>query len=348
MPTTPFLPPPPTSQGSALSPTDYQWMLIVQGLAPLYEVDTSRGSYTEKLPPAGVGTSGQTGQCKEIVYVKTSADANTDTITGAITGPVALKTQYQVARFKSDGTNWFAVGTTGSGSGPALQVNGVPNADQALLNLFAGSNVTLTDAGAGKVVIAATGGTAFSGSGAYFFGPGITDPAAIFSLLGGNAPSGSAAGVLAANVVVVYLFALLAEWTISKVTTESNDSFGGVTATFGIYDVAGNKVLDAGAFSCLAASGVQVNAIAPVTLPPGLYWHAQATTSTNDPHFPGLIVAAGGHTPAIMAFLLKNATRAATAANPLVVGVLPATLGALTPFTPSNANGDGICCPLYE
>jgi len=155
MPTTPYLPPAPTSQGSNLSQADYMWMLIVQGLAPLYEVDTSKGSYSEALPPAGVGTSGQTGQGKEIIYVKTSADANTDTITGAKTGPVTLSTQYQVARFKSDGTYWYAVNSS-SGSSLSLEVNGTPNIDQALLNLFAGSGITITDDGAGKIVIAAS------------------------------------------------------------------------------------------------------------------------------------------------------------------------------------------------
>lgn len=163
MPTTPYLPPAPTSQGSNLSQADYMWMLIVQGLAPLYEVDTSKGSYSEALPPAGVGTSGQTGQGKEIIYVKTSADANTDTITGARTGPVTLSTQYQVARFKSDGTYWYAVNSS-SGSSLALEVNGTPNIDQALLNLFAGSGITITDDGAGKIVIAASSASIPSGT----------------------------------------------------------------------------------------------------------------------------------------------------------------------------------------
>lgn len=112
MPTTPYLPPPPTTQGSNLSQTDYQWLLIVQGLAAIYEVDTSAGSYSEALPAAGVGSSGQTGQCKEIIYLKTSADANGDTITGAKTGSVTLTAQNSYVRFKSDGTNWYQVGGT--------------------------------------------------------------------------------------------------------------------------------------------------------------------------------------------------------------------------------------------
>lgn len=110
MPTTPYTPPPPTTQGSALSPTDYQWMLIVQNLAPLYEVDTSAGSYAENPPAAGVSSSGQTGQSKEITYVKTSADGNSYTLNGVKGGPYMLTMQYQFLKIKSDGTNWWKVG----------------------------------------------------------------------------------------------------------------------------------------------------------------------------------------------------------------------------------------------
>lgn len=47
---------------------------------------------------------------------------------------------------------------TGGGGGPALQVDGTPNADQSLLNLVAGTGITVTDEGAGAVSIAASGG----------------------------------------------------------------------------------------------------------------------------------------------------------------------------------------------
>lgn len=43
-------------------------------------------------------------------------------------------------------------------SGLTLEVGGVPNGSQALLNLAAGSNITLTDNGTGTVTIASTGG----------------------------------------------------------------------------------------------------------------------------------------------------------------------------------------------
>lgn len=42
----------------------------------------------------------------------------------------------------------------------ALEVNSTPNSSQTLLNLIAGSNVTITDGGSGNITIAATAGTA--------------------------------------------------------------------------------------------------------------------------------------------------------------------------------------------
>jgi hypothetical protein len=113
MPTTPYLPQPPTQMASNLSPTDYNWQLIVQGLAPLFEVDTSKGSYSESVPAAGVNSAnpatGQSAQGKEIIYVKTSPDSNTYTLNGVQGGPLTLTAQYQSFRIKSDGTKWWKV-----------------------------------------------------------------------------------------------------------------------------------------------------------------------------------------------------------------------------------------------
>lgn len=104
------LPPPPTTQGSNLSPSDHQWLLIVQNLAPLVLIDTTAGPITIPLPDPGVAASGQTGQGKEIIYKKISADGNTATITGGAEGPQTITLQYAAIRFKSDGTDWWVVG----------------------------------------------------------------------------------------------------------------------------------------------------------------------------------------------------------------------------------------------
>lgn len=105
---------PPPTRSHAVDDKGYlavplrQWLFTVQNLLPLRVGDTSGGPITEALPPAGLNsTTGQSNQNQEILYIKSSADANAWTITGAITGTVALTAQYAVARFKSDGTNWW-------------------------------------------------------------------------------------------------------------------------------------------------------------------------------------------------------------------------------------------------
>jgi hypothetical protein len=58
--------------------------------------------------------------------------------------------------YSYSGTAWAVL--SGGGGGPALKVNGTLNLDQALLNLIAGTNITITDGGSGAITIAASGG----------------------------------------------------------------------------------------------------------------------------------------------------------------------------------------------
>jgi hypothetical protein len=265
------------------------------------------------------------------------------------------------------GTGTFDVGTwipntviswVGQVLGPptpplALEVNGTPNVDQALLNITGVGTVSVVDLGNGTLQITGTGGAAFGGNGAYFFGPGITDSALILGFTNWNqATLNLANGALTANQVTVYLFELLDPFTISKASLLATNNTGGVTATCGIYDKNGNKVLDAGSFVVLTGPGIQTNNVnggTPVTLPAGIYFHAQAATTAGGgvTFVPGIQVSSAAATNVLPLFN-KNATRIAIAANPLVAGVLPATLGALTPFAASSGNGDNIVCPMYE
>jgi hypothetical protein len=103
--------PPPTTQGSNLSASDHRWLLIVQQMAPLVLIDTTTGDESIALPDPGIdASSGQTGQNKEIIYKKISADSNTASITGGAEGTQTLTMQYAGIRFKSDGTDWWVVG----------------------------------------------------------------------------------------------------------------------------------------------------------------------------------------------------------------------------------------------
>lgn len=73
-----------------------------------------------------------------------------------------LKTVSHDATLSGDGTpeNPLKVEST---SGLTLETNSTPNGDQTLLNLVAGTNITLTDNGTGTVTIDATGGSGSPG-----------------------------------------------------------------------------------------------------------------------------------------------------------------------------------------
>lgn len=193
--------------------------------------------------------------------------------------------------------------------------------------------------------------TTLSVAGNCFFGPGVINlspflSAGVIQLASANASN----GIVTANQVTVYMFSLPVGFTIQRITTRNAENVFGQTATFGIYSLSGSLIIDGGKFATQHGSGPITNTlVAPVVLPAGVYYHAQSASSlATNFHFPGLIFPIGGVDDDMFGMWVLNATRCAQAANPCVSGKLPATLGALTPFVPSNANGDGICCPLYE
>lgn len=136
-----------------------QWLFTLQNLLPLVEVDTLGGDEVLQLPPAGLNeNTGQSNQNQEIVYVKTSSDGNTASITGAETGAIILRKQWDSARFKSDGTNWINSGV-GSSSGPgaasfALLTSGENN-DAAMV---VGHGASLSRDGDGLIDASEIGG----------------------------------------------------------------------------------------------------------------------------------------------------------------------------------------------
>jgi hypothetical protein len=99
----------------------------------------------------------------------------------------------------TDGTNYF---TERGVSAPAvtLKTNGTTNSSQALLNLVAGTNVTLSESG-GAVTIAASGG----GGGGGGFGPPIspTPPPAISSFTWVNQGSATATNPPGSSAIAI-------------------------------------------------------------------------------------------------------------------------------------------------
>lgn len=123
MPTTKtVLFPPPLRAANTIQ--DIQnWLFSIQNLMPLALVDTSGGSYSEAVPPAGLNIStGQSNQNQQILYIKTSADANVFTLTGCANGSQTLTAAFSAVLIKSDGTNWWGVplGSSGGGGGGAV------------------------------------------------------------------------------------------------------------------------------------------------------------------------------------------------------------------------------------
>lgn len=88
---------------------------------------------------------------------------------------------------------------SGTGTPLALETNGVPNGDQTLLNLEAGTNITLTDSGTGTVRIDATGG-----GGGTVTSVGLTMPAA-FSVSGSPVTASGTLAVTAAGTSGEYV-----------------------------------------------------------------------------------------------------------------------------------------------
>lgn len=76
----------------------------------------------------------------------------------------------------------YKISSTGSGTSILLQTNGTDNPVQTLLNLVAGTNMTITDDGAGNITFDATGG----GGGTYTVNNGLTESPANNFQLGGT------------------------------------------------------------------------------------------------------------------------------------------------------------------
>jgi hypothetical protein len=99
--------PPPVRAADIPEPLS-KWLLAVQNLLPLYEVNTSGGPYSEAVPPAI--STGQPKQGMEITFVKVSADANVYTLTGVQLGNLTLTAQGDRFKVKCDGTVWWRTG----------------------------------------------------------------------------------------------------------------------------------------------------------------------------------------------------------------------------------------------
>ena len=201
--------------------------------------------------------------------------------------------------------------------------NGVLNSSQTLLNITStDGSIVITDEGSGTLNLqAVTTGFSTTGYGGFWSAGFPMMIMYVASFTGGVLVS------TAVNQVLVWQFLLETPITIRNLSSCVYSGSAGATVNFGIYNAAGNKLIDSGALS-IAITNAQLSvSIAPVVLPAGTYYFAASQSTT-----------AGE----VLAFTVNNLAAVTTvsaggsvakigvAANATSLGVMPSTLGAIS------------------
>jgi hypothetical protein len=172
-----------------------------------------------------------------------------------------------------------------------------------------------------------------SGQG-YFFGPGVPT---VLGASQGETLIGTG------NTVYLWQFVLTTSWTIRTATyiTYNSLPYPGYPLGFGIYSYAGTKLLDVYFDTTATAGGTPVTqTFTGVTLAAGVYYFAQAQPASGIAG-PTLLLNGGGSVTAAQMLAFLNAPAAVlsgspitgTAANGMSGGVLPTSLGTISPLT---------------
>lgn len=146
-------------------PNDQYSVLVPPLRSPLFDV-SGEGSITAVWKRHLIAVASKAGRSMvwRGAWIKASTYAINDVVSDSgIWCALAENTNQKPG--SDDGTIWSRITGGGGGGSILLQTNGVDNATQDILNLVAGTNITLTDDGAGNVTIDSTGG----GGGAFGF-----------------------------------------------------------------------------------------------------------------------------------------------------------------------------------
>lgn len=213
--------------------------------------------------------------------------------------------------------------TIAATSGLLLETNGTPNGSQLKLNLVAGGGIGLVDDGTGDVTVSNT-----QTAGANFANNGVIHGG---QELGGVLANGGTRNLWTANQVMVCQLIVPYQITLRRALAVSSASYPSATFAYGIYNLAGNSLLVSGVFTGSAFSNVSksVNLSSTITLQPGVYWFACA--SDQGTFFVGPTISFSASVAGTV--LNADVTRIGYAANAMVSGVLPATLGTITATT---------------
>lgn len=209
----------------------------------------------------------------------------------------------------------------------SLLHNGLVNSSQNRLNLKSTDNtVVITDAGGGDINLQTAGGATFNTAGQGFF-LGAQSYAPVTESSGGPSGTGVPNQLIAVQLMLTYSITV-SKLSIFVITGSGSDGF----CCAGLYSADGNtKLIDAGVNAWDTHTNSQIlrnSNITPVVLSPGLYWFAVGNVSATV----GSVIS---HTDFswFCRLLNGNVTRLGIAANGISGGAMPATLGAITPFT---------------
>jgi hypothetical protein len=138
-------------------------------------------------------------------------------------------------------------------------------------------------------------------------------------------------GTNTANQVKVAMIRIPYQIKVKQMTTRILSSSASAVGGCGIYDSSGNRLIHWDNYS-LATGGVTVTvqASGSLTLQPGLYYGATACSDTSSAASLGGFGASGTN-EGVQPWNTNGTTRVGYAANAMAAGVLPATLGALSP-----------------
>jgi hypothetical protein len=232
-------------------------------------------------------------------------------------------------------------GLGAGGSGVLLETNGTNNSNQSLLNIAQGTGITITNS-AGTTTITNTGGASFTTSGQGWFLGGQS-----FSPVLDGTGTAIYQNALPAGTVIAVQLILTASYTISRLSAYCITGSGvAQPMTAGLYTIDGNtKLIDAGASAFdMGTSSQKYRTVAlgsPVSVSPGMYWFAYGATTNASQGSVLSHVAETFFTSMINGIDFTNPqvtpTRYGTAAHSLYGGVMPATLGTITPLTNATA-----------
>ena len=132
----------------------------------------------------------------------------------------------------------------------------------------------------------------------------------------------------AANQVMFWMMRLPYMIKVTKLNLRVNGGQASTIAGYGMYDINGNKLFSWDSINTgVSNTTYSTTLTTPVLLLPGIYYGACACSSSLTPTTEGGYLAPSS---SYTAWNSPSTARTGTAANPMVSGVLPATLGALT------------------